>query len=350
MPSGATPSTTAFGLKNGQWMQIETANAFAVQATSQFSPATVLQSLNFNLEKARNDCFVSSYQYVKSAEGEIEMGGAGVVLLPSYLENMGAGEYFGDVVMPNQKDAMGVAEASLKTASQQSISENIKGFFVSFFERGIGGRDYTNEATTLLAYNQNTHQINAFTFKELTPWQNPCADKHTKFLNDTLLEVMAPVTKYEYLDNHYDYQTSYFYYSISKDGRITPLKTNRYYNFTKFAQLEPRHFKGCFGRRLTNEYVPESGEGNVLMRDHFTVAELDTMRNEIYADYGYIFKEEGWKAHFSKFPWYKPTTTDIKLSEQDKKNVEAISNMKKQMEGKEQEFTKERRITFYEAG
>jgi hypothetical protein len=333
-------------------MQIETANAFALQAAPQFSPTILLQSLQFNLEKAKSNCFFDSYQYVKNVE-EMGLIGKGVVMTPSYLEKMGMPEHFSNVVMPGQGDVdAGVYEMNMKSLSQQSVSDRVKAFFVSFFERGIGGRDYTNETTTLLSYNEDTRQMNAFTFNELTPTQSPCPGSHTKFLNDTLLEVMASVPKYDYRSNHYDYQTTYFYYSVSKDGRITPLKTNRYYNFTKFANIEARHFQGCFGWRLTDQYDPEAEDqgGNVLMKDHLTIAELDTMRNEIFADYGYIFKDEGWKAHFSKFSWYKPTTTEVKLSEQDKKNVDAIFNRKKQMEGKEDEFTKPRRVTFYEAG
>lgn len=41
-----------------------------------------------------------------------------------------------------------------------------------------------------------------------------------------------------------------------------------------------------------------------------TAADLDIMRNEIYARKGYIFKRKDLQIYFSKQPWYKPTTAD----------------------------------------
>lgn len=39
--------------------------------------------------------------------------------------------------------------------------------------------------------------------------------------------------------------------------------------------------------------------------------ELATMRNEIFASYGYQFKSEKWANYFGKFNWYEPTRESI---------------------------------------
>ena len=57
-----------------------------------------------------------------------------------------------------------------------------------------------------------------------------------------------------------------------------------------------------------------------------TKDELDTMRNEIFAAHGYIFKSDKWKQYFEKRIWYKPEFDDVEnnLSFIEKKNIEMI--------------------------
>jgi hypothetical protein len=55
-------------------------------------------------------------------------------------------------------------------------------------------------------------------------------------------------------------------------------------------------------------------------------ANLRILRNSIYARHGYIFKSDDLKQYFSKFPWYRPTSSDVssQLSSIEKKNVDFI--------------------------
>jgi hypothetical protein len=43
--------------------------------------------------------------------------------------------------------------------------------------------------------------------------------------------------------------------------------------------------------------------------------ELASMRNEIFASYGYQFKSEKWKNYFGQFNWYKPTRESVEEQE-----------------------------------
>ena len=76
------------------------------------------------------------------------------------------------------------------------------------------------------------------------------------------------------------------------------------------------------------------------------------MRNEIFADYGYRFKSDEWLSYFATKDWYKPRYDDVThlLTDIDKANIKVILNMKKKMEGREKEFTKEHESTFTPAG
>ncbi|NRB54327.1 MAG: YARHG domain-containing protein [Saprospiraceae bacterium] len=60
-----------------------------------------------------------------------------------------------------------------------------------------------------------------------------------------------------------------------------------------------------------------------------TAAQLAIMRNEIYADYGYNFSSQKWKAYFSELDWYQPKQDNQKVEQSinvlDRINIELIS-------------------------
>jgi hypothetical protein len=60
--------------------------------------------------------------------------------------------------------------------------------------------------------------------------------------------------------------------------------------------------------------------------------ELDIMRNEIFADHGYIFKTQRWKDYFSDKCWYIPRYGDVtdKLTVVEKINIENILKVSSQ--------------------
>ena len=58
----------------------------------------------------------------------------------------------------------------------------------------------------------------------------------------------------------------------------------------------------------------------------YTKKELDIMRNEIFAEYGYIFKTSKWSNYFKLKSWYKPNTefSGSLLNEIEKINIKNI--------------------------
>ncbi len=59
---------------------------------------------------------------------------------------------------------------------------------------------------------------------------------------------------------------------------------------------------------------------------HLSNYELKIMRNEIYARHGYIFQSKDMKQYFSKQSWYRPTTSNVKLSNIEQYNVNFIKS------------------------
>ena len=59
---------------------------------------------------------------------------------------------------------------------------------------------------------------------------------------------------------------------------------------------------------------------------HLSKHDLRIMRNEIYARHGYIFQSKDMKQYFSKQSWYRPTTSNVKLSSIEQYNVNFIKS------------------------
>jgi len=53
-------------------------------------------------------------------------------------------------------------------------------------------------------------------------------------------------------------------------------------------------------------------------------AQLRIARNEIYARHGRIFKSPDLAAHFSRYPWYRPTAAEVALSPLEQANVDLL--------------------------
>ena len=74
-----------------------------------------------------------------------------------------------------------------------------------------------------------------------------------------------------------------------------------------FPKLQVNHEEWTLKFNVSN-----SEEGKLTEKDleDKTPFELDLLRNEPYAKYGYIFKRQDLRENFEDKDWYKPTTTD----------------------------------------
>lgn len=83
-----------------------------------------------------------------------------------------------------------------------------------------------------------------------------------------------------------------------------------------------------------NDYIIYDSDSRVLTREElegYSKGELAYIRNEIFARYGYVFKEEPYKSYFSNKSWYQPdydigADTDV-LNSIEKQNISLIKEM-----------------------
>lgn len=281
--------------------------------------------------------------------------GAGVVFTPSYLFNLG---YLPEIVQDigyGEKLDFGLTASEGKITESFSITDKIYAFISSYYEEGIDARGWEIQAHSLITVDSKNNVLGS---KYLLNERNEsyCGAGSFKFIKNNLLELTVteePGDKYP----AYKAMSTYIYYKIEENGKITELESPRFFDFTKFVVINENYLRGClYNYRVDtdsaeNEEESEA-EGNLWVYDHLSLEDLDLMRNEIFAEYGLKFKNEKWQKYFSKQPWYEPKYDNVDrfLSEIDKQNIKLILTVKEQMAGKEKAIVNKHLVMYATAG
>ena len=265
--------------------------------------------------------------------------GNGVVFTPSYLLPLGFLPEVHTYLLTNEDVDFGIDKSKGEVQQAKAITDKIMSLIFSFYESGIDGRGYQLTSYHLATVDEQDRIVDTTMFLQTGETYNDyyCTSKLSgyTFLNDSLLEV------YQYQPTNgsyqrYDNMLTYSYYAIDKAGKIRPLKSNRFFAFTRYIPLTEDYFTGCFAKHIWDspeDYKEVPGEGGLLLLDHLDVEDLDIMRNEIFAEYGYVFKTEKWHNYFSAKPWYLPMydSVDSLLTETDKATIALILKIKEKV-------------------
>ncbi len=330
LPSSTEPNEIAFGLHDGKWFKIESSK-ISLPSETDFDPIPILKTLSFDIRNiGENMMFDSYWKYAEVGDNL----GRGVVLLPSYVSYFGLLDRdFTHIILPDQEGRIdfGTEQARLATSYRRSLSEKLVAFFVSAYESGIGVRGYEqSEAKQLIVHNEATNSLHSIHLGSLGQSDYFCREAIYRFENDSIVEVKTNLEMVENEKQRYDFETHFTYHKIEEDGTIKELTSNRYYDFTKFILIDENNLKGCFAWSIQDASYPEE---NMWIADYLSIEDLDLMRNEIFAEYGYKFKTDKWRKYFSEQPWYRPKYDDVhdRLTEMDKSNVKLILEIKEQL-------------------
>ena len=129
-----------------------------------------------------------------------------------------------------------------------------------------------------------------------------CDVNNIKVLNDSLYEVKAGAVLWAELYDSTKTLTGgpYYHYLSVRNNKLVELPNNRYFGFTKYVKMDDSYLNGCY-RLLIGKVYKDSKSTTV---DHVTPDLLRYMKNEIYADYGYQFKDKRWQQIFDDMPAY----------------------------------------------
>ncbi len=223
--------------------------------------------------------------------------------------------------------AFGTEELEAEVQEQLTFWDNIKINLVKLYELIGDGRGYTNDQLFLVNHkNKNTDTNFAIIeFPDGESYAECACDLTTErsIIQDSLFQFKGIGSDYEY---GLYCGTKYSYVYIKPSGDIEQLNSNRNFSFTKWIKINSTYFEGCYFKG----YDKDNRE---VVFNKLNAYDLDIMRNEIFADYGYKFKSEEWNEFFSQFKWYKPTldNVDSLLTDIDKHNIEVILTAKNSM-------------------
>lgn len=264
----------------------------------------------------------------------------GVVVYPSFVRDLGITKAAHPGVLNDVNEmGMGMTETEIKFEKVESLSDKFFGLISFFMESGADARGYQFSQNDLVIVDKAMAKIDHLENLTANSFnQDPCGKLRSgpayKIISQGLYETN-------------DGKGSYKYYKVTAEGKIESQPTNRHYAFTKFVKIDEGYFKNC---RYENIPYDENYENaNVVVVSGISSEELDIMRNEIFAEYGFIFKTDKWKQYFEAMPWYKPQyeNVDSFLTEIDKHNIKFILNYQRLHKGQE---PKRDSIQFFWAG
>jgi hypothetical protein len=242
----------------------------------------------------------------------------GIIIYPSFVRDLGITDIANAGVMIEQSEfGMGMTDTEIKFEKVESLSDQLYGLISFFMESGADARGYHSAQNDLLVMDKSLQKVSHL--KKLTvnyESQDPCEGVRPSY------KTIEPGL-YESADGHGVYK----YYKVTAEGTVEELATDRQYNFTKYAKIDEGYFSNCHYEQLDYDYNEwQDGKPNLVVVSGISNEDLDVMRNEIFAEYGFIFKTPKWNEYFRTKPWYKPQydNVDQYLTETDKANIKFI--------------------------
>jgi hypothetical protein len=179
----------------------------------------------------------------------------------------------------------------------QSAFYNIRDYF-------LGGRSEFYDKKNLVIVDKRSNTILSAdintSYGEMVdePIDPLCDINEIRSLNDSLFEVKTGASLYIELYDSTKILTgsTYYHYFKVRDNKLVELPNQRIFGFSKYVKMDDSYLSGCYNL-LTNLRVNPHGDKKNI--SHITPELLQYIKNEIYADYKYQFKDKQWKRVFA---------------------------------------------------
>lgn len=332
----------AIGKRDNQFYKLKKDFSEITSASNEY-PAFSIGTL---LDLENNDFLELEQTYMYQGDAQPSYK---TIFTPSYINAL---ELIDEVNGGIARGGMGIYNRIVKVENKITLSEKMHAFVVSFYEAGIGGRSYSFTKKSLVVVDEKQELKSRFMFSNVSDIDQVCGKDTADFIPSDILQVV----KSDYVNNYtsYDRMPIYKYFRITQTGAIDTLKCNRIFAITKYKILEESDFKSCYLKFFPGvdpfDYSTTPDKENCYVSDYCTVADVNFMINEIYAEYSYKFKTTDVSEYFLKQPWYKPLYDDVEylFSETDKKNIEFLKLLRDKLRANEQSYTNRRKSFFME--
>jgi hypothetical protein len=260
---------------------------------------------------------------------------------PSYLVDLNMVEKVQEFKNPLRKDLNEEAHLNYKVDVSDKIEETDNWFEATFYsirDHFIGGRGEFYDKKNLVIIDKKKNRV--FTQNIATNYSpdggesldGVCNINSIKAINDTLFEVKTGAVLWVDL---YDSTKCIvggprFHYLSIKDNKLIELRGDRNFGFTKYVKMDDSYLNDCYNILVGSDQFDNRKKMNI---DHLTPEILRYIKNEIYADYRYQFKDKRWNDIFVDMQSYDTqdpnkknnVSVDDSLTDIDKYNINWIN-------------------------
>ena len=136
----------------------------------------------------------------------------------------------------------------------------------------------------------------------------------------------GPYCKLGFIDNKFLEILEYETVNVNDRHKVTGEVKKTYYFFDQngYKIIDPKY---SISRLFPCASTEVLREGKLL---RYSIEQLDVMRNEIFADYGYRFSTDKWREYFENKFWYEASYDNVNefLTEIEKYNINLILKVK----------------------
>lgn len=258
---------------------------------------------------------------------------------------------------PTQKEPVNakLVGLDLTTASAdiKLDKDQIKGYAPA---SGFGA--FLSKMTEVVEIRDNTEEVDVYnviikdkTGKEIANLGETYEvfDNGIRFLNNGILEVAT--NTYYYEDGSDEFSKIlrggplFSYFGVDAEGQFKKLKSNRLFACTEFTKIDESYLQREFRLPLGDTKVaPKNGFTFHKTHQYLCEEGISYMINEIYASYGYKFKNEKWQKIFEGYTWYQANkdNVDSDFSAIDKHNIEFLKQARDKLKGNEAAILQEK--------
>ncbi|SHM73831.1 WG repeat-containing protein [Mucilaginibacter sp. OK098] len=251
------------------------------------------------------DLYKKAMEVVTEYNSKTEHGA--IYIAPSYLVEMNLVSKESDFKNPLRK----IDYEEVHTNYQVSFTGTVKqpdnwleASFYSIRDYFLGGRgEFYDKKNIVIVDKKNNRIFTKDIMVDYTPgeggsiFKGLCDINNIKAINDSLYEVKAGAALYIEL---YDSTKSieggpYYHYLAVKNNKLVELPNNRNFGFTKYVKMDDSYLNACYNLQIGSGSFKDMQKKTI---NQITPEMLRYMKNEIFADYAYQFKDKRWVAVF----------------------------------------------------
>src|SRR3569833_1979588 len=237
-----------------------------------------------------------------------------VYITPSYLVDLGLASKIETFKNPLRRSVFEEVHKDYNIGGRDEVKDDSNWLTASIYsirDYFVGGRSEFYDSKNILIVDKKKNRIFSqnigvdYTREEDggEALEGPCNVTSIKVITYSLYEVSSGATLF--FDLHDSTKTitggPYYHYMVVQDNKLSDFPDDRFFGFTKYVKMNDSYLNACYNMLIGSGTFKDRKKQTI---DRITPEMLRYMKNEIYADFGYQFKDKRWLLVFQDMPKY----------------------------------------------